>query len=182
MTRLVPAAAAAHHEPAPNPHSTASKPKRRLAITPAHGRVLATVTAVAIMAGYVWLHNYPKLALQAANGRAGLSASLPAYMPSSYNLAHTDTGPGLVSLTFESPATIDKLKIDQTRTDWDSSSLLENYVVKNSDDYTTVQGQGLTIFVFGQNQATWVNRGIWYSIQGATKLSREQVLKIAYSL
>lgn len=173
--------------PAADPATPAPKPQKtsrrlRLSLSPQGSRVLATGTAVVIMAGYIWLHNYPKLAIQAANSRAGLSASLPGYMPSSYSLAHTDTGPGLVTLSFASPSANESLKIAQNRTSWDSSSLLENFVNKNTDDYTTVQNQGLTIYLFGQNQATWVNHGIWYSIEGATKLSREQILKIAYSL
>ena len=83
---------------------------------------------------------------------------------------------------FSSPSASESLKIAQARTTWDSSSLLDNFVAKNADDYATVQGQGLTIYMFGQNRATWVNKGVWFSIEGAGKLSREQVLKVAYSL
>jgi hypothetical protein len=145
-------------------------------------RIAAAVAAIAIMAGYVWVQNYPKMALQNASSRAGLTASLPGYLPSSYNLQHTDTSAGLVTLNFTSPSASDILKIAQHRTSWDSSSLLDNFVAKKTDDYATFQGQGLTIYLFGQNQATWVNHGIWYSIEGASRLSREQILKIAYSL
>jgi hypothetical protein len=134
------------------------------------------------MAGYVWFQNYPKLALENAGHKAGVAASLPGYIPSSYNLAHTDTHPGLVTLSFTSPSADAPLRITQARTTWDSSSLLDNYVVKNTDDYTAVQGQGLTIYLFGQNQATWVNKGIWFGIDGTGHLSREQILKLAYSL
>ncbi|MDB5178737.1 MAG: hypothetical protein JWN01_680 [Patescibacteria group bacterium] len=180
MTRLAQPAPA----PTPAPGNPVAKPRRRLnmSLTPHSSRALATTAAVAIMAGYVWMQNYPKLALQNASNQAGLTASLPSYMPSSYTLAHTDTKPGLVTLNFASPSASSALKIAQTRTSWDSSSLLDNYVIKNTDDYATVQGQGLTIYLFGQNQATWVNHGIRYSIEGATRLSREQILKIAYSL
>jgi hypothetical protein len=103
-------------------------------------------------------------------------------MPSSYTLAHTNTAPGLVTLQFKSPSASEPLKIAQARTNWDSSSLLDNYVIKNTDDYATVQGQGLTIYLFGHDKATWVNHGVHYSIEGAARLSREQILKIAYSL
>ncbi len=180
MTRLAPpVAAAAETQPA-----AAFKPAGRshLALSPHSGRVLATAAAVVLMAGYVWVQNYPKLALQAASSKAGLAASLPGYVPSSYNLAHTDTAPGVVTLSFSSPSVAGLLKIAQTRTTWDSSSLLDNFVAKKADDYATVQAQGLTIYLFNNNQATWVNHGTWYSIEGAAKLSREQILKIAYSL
>lgn len=177
MTRLTPST-----PPAPMSRPTSSGWRPRLSLSPAGGRVMATATAVVIMAGYVWMQNYPKLAIESAGSKAGLSASLPGYIPSSYNLARTDTAPGLVSLSYGSPSTPDTLKIDQHRTTWDSSSLLDNFVSKNADDYATVEGQGLTIYLFNNNQAAWVNHGIWYSIAGAARLSREQILKIAYSL
>jgi hypothetical protein len=174
MARLAPA------NPAPGPAPSTWKPG--LSVSPRGGRILATATAVAIMAGYVWVQNYPKLAIQSANGRAGISASLPGFVPSSYSLKHTQTDPGLVTLSFASPSSPETLTIAQHRTTWDSSSLLDNFVSKQADDYATVQGQGLTIYLWGNNQASWVNHGIWYSIEGASRLSREQILKMAYSL
>jgi hypothetical protein len=134
------------------------------------------------MGGYIWFQNYPKFALQGVDNQAGVAASMPGYLPSSYSLASTDSSPGLVTLNFSSPSTPQALKIAQHSTTWDSSSLLDNYVAKNSDDYSAVQSQGLTIYLFDNNQATWVNKGIWFSIEGADRLSREQILKLAYSL
>jgi hypothetical protein len=180
MGRLIPAVVTAAQEPVRQSSNRSWRP--HLGLSPNSNRTVATVAAVAIMAGYIWLQNYPKLALQNANSQAGITASLPSYIPSSYSLKTTDTGPGLVTLNFTSPSAAQALKIAQHRTTWDSSSLLDNYVAKATDDYATVQGQGLTIYLFNDNQAAWVNHGIWYSIQGASLLSREQILKIAYSL
>jgi hypothetical protein len=171
-------------------HAPPATPTPRLAaagiarprLTRATSRALTIGAAVAVMGIYVWSQNYPKLAIQNAGDKAGLSASLPSYLPSSYSLADTSTGPGLVTLKFTSPSAAEALQISQHRTTWDSSSLVDNYIAKSADDYATVQGQGLTIYVWGQNQAAWVNHGVWYTIAGASRLSREQVLKIAYSL
>ncbi len=180
MTRLAPGTL----PPAPAPARPNASPTWRphLDLSPHNNRNLATAAAVVLMGSYIWLQNYPKLALQSANSKAGLAASMPAFLPSSYNLKTTATSPGLVTLNFTSPSATEALKIAQARTTWDSSSLLDNFVAKNTDDYATVQGQGLTIYLFNNNHATWVNRGIWYSIEGAGRLSREQILKIAYSL
>jgi hypothetical protein len=172
MAKLAPAAA-----PAPT-----IRPNMFSGMGLSSHRIAAAMAAITIMAGYVWVQNYPKMALQNASNHAGLAASLPGYLPSSYSLAHTNTSPGLVTLKFSSPSAPEALTIAQHRTTWDSSSLLDNFVAKKADDYATFQGQGLTIYLFGQNQATWVNHGVWYSIEGATRLSREQILKIAYSL
>jgi hypothetical protein len=137
---------------------------------------------ITIMGGYIWLQNAPKMAIQAAGHRAGVQAVLPTYIPGSYSLSRTDTAPGLVTLTFSSPASSDTLAISQRKTDWDSRSLLENFVGRQSRDYSTVEGQGLTIYLYGQNQAAWVNHGVQYTIAGVTRLNREQILKIAYGL
>jgi hypothetical protein len=171
----------ARPEPAPAPAAGPSWNKP-LPTNTGTGRVLTSVAVVAIMAGYIWLQNYPKLALQSANSRSGLSASLPGYLPSSYSLARTESDPGRVSLRFSSPSAPEALTINQQRTSWDSSSLLDNYVAKHADSYATFHEQGLTIYVFGNNEATWVNHGVWYSVAGAARLSREQLLKIVYSL
>jgi len=146
------------------------------------GRVAAVIGAIVIMGAYVWLQNYPKMAIQAAGNKAGLSASLPGYVPSSFSLKQTSTQPGLVTLRFAAPNQSAGLTIAQHRTDWDSNSLLDNFVTKQGGDYAAVSGQGLTVYLFNQNQATWINHGVWYSITGSTRLSREQILKIAYSL
>jgi hypothetical protein len=174
-----------HLPPAPTPPPSAP-PKAgwrpHLSLSPHTGRLATTAAAIVILGGYIWLHNYPKLAVQNAGSQAGLTAALPSFLPSSYSLAGTSTGPGLLKLKFTSPSAEVPLTIAQQRTTWDPSSLLDNYVAKNTDDYAAVQGQGLTIYLFGNNNATWVNHGIWYSIAGADRLSRDQILKIAYSL
>ena len=134
------------------------------------------------MAAYVWTQNYPKMALQSADNQAGISATLPSFMPSSYSLTRTAVGPGAITLSYGSPSVATVLKIAQTRSTWDTDSLLENVVSKEADDYAAVQGEGLTIYMYNDNEATWVNHGILYNIEGAALLSRNQILNIAYSL
>lgn len=174
MAQLAKAEAPDKNEaPSWQPHQT---------LTPPVNRALTVAAAVAIMGGYIWFQNYPKLALQSASNKAGVTATLPGYLPSSYTLTNTNTAPGMVTLSFTSPSASETLRIAQHHTTWDSSSLLDNFVAKATDDYATVQGQGLTIYLFNNNHAAWVNHGVWYSIEGAARLSREQILKIAYSL
>jgi hypothetical protein len=178
MTRL-PQAPPAPATPLPQTNGSWLRPALHAA---AGSRVLTTAAAIAIMSGYIWLQNAPKMALQSANAKAGVNATLPSFVPSSYNLIRTDTGVGQVTLSFSSPSVPDPLTIAQQKTSWDSSSLLDNFVAKHTDAYSTEQSQGLTVYLFDNNKATWVNHGIWYTIDGATRLSREQILKIAYSL
>jgi len=169
LSRIVQTLPAIHRDPHRNRRPT--------------GQQIASVIAIlAIMSGYIWLQNAPKLAVQSAASRAGVSASLPGYMPSSYQLKSTSTAPGLVTVSFESPSSDQPLTITQQHTTWDSSSLLDKFVAKQGNDYTTLSGEGLTVYLFGSNQASWVNHGIWYSITGTGRLGRDQIMKIVYSL
>ncbi len=178
----LPVAAITHHEALTLFVERLEQKSEQTMRAPRTSKYAAITAAVLIMTGYIWLQNYPKFAISAAGSKAGLSASLPGYVPSSFNLSNTSTAPGLVTLSFASPNQSQPLTIEQHRTAWDTGSLLDNYVAKQSTDYTAVQGQGLTIYLFNKDQAAWVNHGVWYSIAGATQLSRDQILKIAYSL
>lgn len=149
---------------------------------PKPASVAALALAVALLGGYIWLKNYPNMALRVAANKAGVEAALPAYLPSSYNLdGPISYAPGQVSVKFTAPGG-EPMIITQKRTNWDSQSLLENYVLKVTDKYLRVDSQGLTIYFYDNNQATWVNRGVWYALEGDTRLSREQLLKIIDSL
>jgi hypothetical protein len=157
--------------------------QKKPATKPTRTNFAAAAVAVAIIGGYIWFHNYPHLAITSAADKAGFSASLPNFVPSSYNLSGpVSYAPGLVTLNFTSPSFKDQLKVTQQPTTWDSSSLLDNFVAQKSSTYSTVQGQGLTIYLFDNGQqAAWVNQGIWYSVVGASHLGRDQLLKMAYS-
>lgn len=144
--------------------------------------VAAVAVAIALMGGYIWVRNYPNMALRVASAKAGIEASLPAYLPTTYNLAGPISySPGQVTLHFNS-GSAGSLTLSQARTSWDSGSLLENFVSKQTNQYLAVQNQGLTIYLYNGNQASWVNRGVWYNLQGDTHLNREQILKIVESL
>ncbi len=176
MQKLVPPAA----EPAT---SRSDAFKLALSSAPSTKSVVAATLAIAIMGGYIWLNNYNTLSVKTAGQKAGIQASLPGFVPSSYNLSGPVAyGPGFVTMQFKSPASSNPLSITQRRTDWSSSSLLELFVNSKSSSYVSVQNQGLTIYLYNGNQATWVNKGIQYVIEGNTLLNRDQILKIAESL
>jgi len=173
----------------PEPTAT-PKPALKEAITAAKKshtmpkviKIAAALAAIAIMGGLIWMQNSPKLAFHNAASKVGIDASLPTYVPSSYRQnGPVGVGNGQLTLSFTSPSSDKPLTITQQRSAWDSNSLRQNYISRQTDDYLAVQGQGLTIYMFG-DQANWVNHGVWYKVAGTSKLSREQVLKIAYGL
>jgi hypothetical protein len=169
---------AAMNTPAPSVAGTGGLPA---AAKPAS--IVAGVVAFVVMAGYIWMQNYPRMALRLASNKAGFSAVMPSYLPSSYNLEGPIAyAPGQVVINFNSASDNSKLVLAERKTDWDSSSLLENYVARKTKDYLAVENQGLTVYLYNGNQASWVNRGVWYTIEGQNNLNRDQVLKIASSL
>ncbi|HEX7260148.1 MAG TPA: hypothetical protein VF272_04435 [Candidatus Saccharimonadia bacterium] len=172
--------------PVPTPESSdlqqALKAAKSSTTVPMVTKVAAAIATIGVMSGLIWLQNAPKLAFHNAAAKAGIDASLPTYIPSSYRqIGPTNTSNGRISINFTNASSETPLSIVQRRTNWDSNSLRENYVSRQTANFLAVQGQGLVIYL-DDDQANWVNHGIWYQIIGTSKLGREQVLKIAYGL
>jgi hypothetical protein len=144
----------------------------------------AAVLVVLIMGGYIWMNNYNNLSIRTAGQRAGIVASLPNYTPSDYKLnGPISYGTGFVSFNLKNTKDANKsIAVIQRKSDWNSASLLELYVAPKTKDYVAVNSQGLKIYLYGDGQATWVNRGLQYVVQANSGLSREQIIKMAESL
>lgn len=193
-----PAAHAPHHQPKAahvikdhviaeamakaKPHKKAPK----LSLLKRHPRLFSATSAalvVVFLAGYLTYINLPGISVHVAAIQAGINATLPSYHPSGYNL----NGPvayssGEVSMDFAANASSNKFTLKQSKSSWDSESLLQNLVSKKvGDDYAAFSEKGLTLYVYG-NDAAWVNDGILHTIQSTATLSNEQLRKIATSM
>ena len=145
--------------------------------------ITASMAGVALLGFYVWQINFPNLALKVASSKAGINASLPSYMPSGWKVSGDVTAnPGSVSYDLSSQDGSKKVSISESRTDWDSQALAENYLQSKVSSYTALQSQGLTIYMY-DNQASWVNQGTWYRIEGENNgLTKDQIIKMATSI
>jgi len=93
------------------------------------------------------------------------------------------TNPGSISYSLQSSQSGKKILISQSKTDWDSQALAENYVAPKAENYLALQAQGLTIYILSKNQATWVNHGTWYKIESSdSSLDQDQIVRLATSL
>lgn len=139
--------------------------------------------AILLLAGYLTYISMPTISMRVAAAQAGIDASYPTYQPSGYSLAGPIAyGDGEVSIAFAATAGPQNYTINEKETAWDSSALLENYVIPASaGEYATHQQGGLTIYTYDSG-AAWVNGGILYTIEGNAPLSEDQILKIASSL
>jgi hypothetical protein len=194
----------AHHAPKPRPAHTPAKVTKQHAIekalqnaAPAHAhkkrsfairhpRLASAGTAslaIVLMAGYFTYINLPSLSVRVAAAQAGIDASYPGYQPAGYGIK----GPvaydnGEVSISFKSNTNPHQFSVNQSKSSWDSSALLANYVMpQSSGDYISYSDSGLTIYAYG-TQAAWVNGGILHTIEGDANLSGEQIRRIATSM
>lgn len=140
--------------------------------------------ALVMLGGYMTYLNAPNLSVRIAAAQAGIDASYPNYHPDGYSLhGPVAYNKGEVSMTFVANANKEvSYLVQQSKSDWDSMSLLENYVKDQSGgEYSTSQLNGRTIYTYKGN-AAWVSGGILYTINGNAQLSPEQIRKIASSL
>lgn len=140
--------------------------------------------AALLLAGYVAYLNIPTISMKIAAHQAGFAASMPAYKPSGYSLSGPiASNPGEVSLSYASNTDDRNFKLTQQPTTWDSTALLENVVLKKSQNYLTYQDRGLTIYIYDGSNAAWVSNGKLYQVEGNnSNLDTDQLLKLATSV
>ena len=89
---------------------------------------------------------------------------------------------GQVTLKFASNSNDNYYTVDQVRSSWDSSAVLDNVVTPEAGaNYVTTKERGLTIYTF-ESSAAWVNGGILYQIDSKAPLTGDQIRRIATSL
>lgn len=156
------------------------KQQRRL---PRIMSVASASLALLLLGGYFTYLNMPSLSVRVAAAQAGVNASYPSYHPDGYSLngpvAYTQ---GQVNMKFASNSGPQNFTVTQSKTSWDSSAVLDNYIKeKAGDNYITYDEHGLTIYTYGGN-AAWVNGGVLYTITGDAPLSGDQIRHIATSM
>lgn len=161
-------------------HHTASKRQRK---TRGYGAAATVTAAMLLLVGFIGYQNLPYINVRVAAHKAGIQAKMPSYSPAGFSFGNLSYTPGNVTVSYFSQTDRDQsLLITQESTDWNSKALLENFVTSTSKSYDTIERAGRTIYLYGNNTATWVDNGIWYTIGGKHSLSDTQVLDVAMSL
>ena len=144
----------------------------------------AAMSIVSILAlGYLVKVNLPDLSVKVAALQTGIEGSYPSYLPKDFSLdGLVSEKDGKITRSFVGKEGI-SFTLTEERSSWDSLAVLSNFVVPNwGNDYVTVKGQGLTIYVAGSN-AAWVNGGVLYKIVDETNtLTQQQLHDIAVGL
>lgn len=175
--------ATSHQQPKLKKVRTHHKIAQKLHVSP---RIVSaagfTIVALAV-GGFFAYQNLPELTMKIAATRAGLRASLPSYQPSGFSLAGPiQYAPGQVTINYKSHSDKRQFNVVQKNSSWNSETLLENFVTTTNQPYQTYQANGRTIYIYDGTKATWVDGGVWYSIDGEASLNSDQLLRIAGSL
>lgn len=174
--------ARSHEEPEVRREHHYKRIARRLHVSPHVVSTGALMVAVLLLGGFFALQNMAGLNMRVASARSGVKGSLPTYQPAGFTLnSKISYKPGEIALKYRSNSDSRNFQLIQTTSNWNSTSLLENFVAVNHPNYQTVMPKGKTVFLY-DNNATWVDSGIWYRVEGDSKLNSDQLQNIANSL
>lgn len=156
---------------------------KKLRLTPRALSFGSFVLAGLLLGGFFVYQNIPTMAMKVASTRSGVSATLPKYHPSGFGMS----GPikysaGQISVNYKSNTDDRNYKVTQSNSDWNSEALLDNFVTAERRTYQTYEDKGRTIYIYDNSNATWVDGGVWYQIEGASSLTSDQLLRIANSI
>jgi hypothetical protein len=144
--------------------------------------IAAASCAFLLLVGFFGYQNKAIVEMRVAAARSGVSANLPGYKPAGYGIVGSvKSEPGTVSVSFKSRTDDRSFNITQKASNWNSSALLANSVAKGKDPYQTYQNNGRTVYIYNNSNATWVDGGVWYKVEGNANLTSDQLLRLANS-
>ncbi|HEY4964038.1 MAG TPA: hypothetical protein VIH90_05060 [Candidatus Saccharimonadales bacterium] len=124
--------------------------------------------------------NFDRIGFYVASSQAGFHATLPGYNPSGYSMTNVSSASGIIQSNFKSNSDSRNYSLNEKTSNWSSDDLLNNYVSGvSSGSYQTINSGGKTIYIYGDRNATWVSKGIWYVITSNASLSDNQLVQIA---
>ncbi|MDB5185311.1 MAG: hypothetical protein JWN38_1119 [Candidatus Saccharibacteria bacterium] len=173
------AAAESHKHKAPVLASDIKARTRRRALT-----VAMSSLAVVVIGGCIAYNNVANIKMQVASSRAGFHAVLPTKRPAGFSVGTLSATPGAVDVNFKSNSDNRSFVVTQKASNWDSQALRDVFLSGSSvaGKYQTVEAGGRTVYLYGDNNATWVNGGVWYQVKTDGTLSSRQLLDLASSL
>ena len=157
-------------------------PKRQSFLSKRAVSLSATAISVLLLVGFIGFENRSNITLKMAAGKAGFSANMPGYKPSGFSLGRLSYSAGNVALNFHSNSDGRAFAITEKPSAWDSATLRDTFVASADSHFQTVNVGGRTVFLYGKNNAAWVNGGILYQVDTAGALSDKQLSELAASL
>lgn len=136
--------------------------------------------SLVLVSGVLIYQAVPLAKVKVAGTKAGFSASLPSYSPAGFGMdGSVKATSGEVNLNYKSRTDDKGYHITQSPSDWNSQSLVNNFLLPSGKTFETYESNGTTIYVYDGSNATWVDGGIWYVLEGNASLTSDQLLRIA---
>jgi hypothetical protein len=140
---------------------------------------MASIAAILLMGFFAW-QNIPNLQMRLAASRADIPASLPGYSPAGYSAGDIQSEPGKVTVSFSSRTDDSAFTVTEQASEWNTETLYANYVEPR--DGQIYESGDKKLYLINNSNATWVDNGIWYRIEGSSDLTTDQLSRIANSL
>lgn len=175
--------ATSHEQP---PHQKPKKHRKiahKLGVSARAVAISSTVLAGVLLGGFFAVQNVPNLSMRVAAARAGFDATMPDYSPSGFSFrGPIQYNAGQVTISFRSNSDSRHYDITQRASNWNSEALLANFVSVNGQRYQSYEDRGRTLFIYGDSNATWVDNGIWYQLEGDSQMTTDQIIRVAASM
>jgi hypothetical protein len=175
--------ASSHEQSAPVHHKKRSKLSKKLGISSKAIAMSTAVLAGVLLGGFFAVQNVPNLSMRIAAARAGFAAEMPGYQPAGFSFkGPINYSPGQVTITYKSNSDSRTYDVTQHASNWNSEALLANYVQTEGKQYQTYLDRGRTLYIYDGSNATWVDDGVWYQIEGESNMTTDQLIRIAASI
>ncbi len=141
----------------------------------------AASLAIALLVGFFAWQQKANLSMHYAASKAGISAHMPSFTPDGFAAGDLSYSTGKVAVSFSNNSG-ETFSILQKKTSWDSNALRDTFVASKARTYQTIDAAGRTIYMYGNNDATWVDNGVWYQVDTQGSLSTNQLVQLALSM
>jgi hypothetical protein len=178
------ASASSHEAETPIHHKKKrSKLGKKLGISPKAASISMAVLAFVLLAGFFTVQSVPNLSMRLAATRAGFDATMPGYQPTGFSFkGPIKYSPGQVTISFKSNTDGRQYDVKQQASNWNSDALLSNYILAEGKTYQTYLDRGRTLYIYNGSSATWVDNGVWYTVEGESNMTTDQLIRIAASI
>ena len=145
--------------------------------------LMASIFMGLVVIGYAVYVNIPNFMVKFASVRAGFSAVLPSYKPTGYTLTAVSYRPGLITMQFEGNPNTKRYSLTEQSSNWDSAVLVNSIIRPfQGSNYQKLVINGQGIYLYGNDQAAWVAKGIWFRVNGNGNLDSSQLVQLARRL
>lgn len=156
---------------------------QRLGVSTRIVNLSAVALSAVLLIGFVAYQNVTDMSMQRAAQRSGVAGALPAYQPAGFGMSGPiQYRPGQITLTFRSHSDERQFHIQQQSSKWDDVALIKDYLVDEHAAFQTHQTEDKTVYIYEGNNATWIDDGVWYRVEGNSSLTNEQLLRLAASM